>query len=434
MKHFIHTLLTTAALVFCAVCFTSCNKDGGPNKNNPVEVSLPAAPFDLIVLDHEHGFNKDSNYVFEGVWKNGHFWFGREKLDTMQLNINPDNGIVLRVSSENSAFKGVNAASSSRCINIVQDGNDHRQYHLEWVAEGQSKITLWCGEGSSRKEIHFIATSKKEIPMTGIRFRVNGEEGLAVKAHYIPLMNYSPGSLPGEFTLSDYNKAFRAFNSTKTQYLRNDRHSGTVKLEIIGPEPLNATKMVLTTAFNSVSLQDHYAKLHTTNNGYNYDKNNEKWRHVLVWNKMYGLYEENLHCVPGFRWFEPFELERGCANDVNPFNYLAEFEEVSGWWINSNNSLYVYPKFSENDKYRLYPSDLRERYAELWPQPFCNWFPFLFYEGNKTYWYKVNAEMMTEETDIYYAFGIKFNTIDDYWNQYQNRHFWMENNPPYWEP
>lgn len=434
MKHFFYTLLATAAILLCAVCFISCNKDGGPNRNNPVEVTLPAAPFDLIVLDHEHGFNKDSNYVFEGIWKNGHFWFGREKLDTMQLNINPDNAIVLKVSSESAAFQGVNASSSSKCINIVQDGSDHRQYHLEWVAEGESGITLWCGEGSARKEIHFIATSKKEIPMTGIRFRINGEEGISIKTSYLAVSNYTPHS-SDEFTLSDYNKACKAFNGTKTQYLRNDRNSGTVKLEIIGPEPLNATKTVLTTAFNAISLQDHYANLNTTENWCFRDwEHNEPSRNVLVWDKMYGLYEENLHCIPGFRWFEPFELERGCANDVNPYNKLAEFGETSGWWCKTSLET-IATRFSNNNKYTIYPSDLRERYAELWPQPFCAWFPFTFYEGNKIDFVKTpNNVLADEKTNVFHSFGIYFKPIDDYWNQYQNRHFWMENDPPYWEP
>ena len=179
MKHTIYNLLAAAALSFCAVCSVSCDKNNplSPNKDNPVETSLNAAAFDITLLDHEKGFEKDSLYCFEGIWKKDAFYFGYLKLDPMTPNILPDgkNQIEFVISSEAAGFEGVNASSSSRCINIVQDGKDHTRYHLEWVAEGESTITFWNGEGATRKEISFQATSKAYIPIETIKFRIDGE-------------------------------------------------------------------------------------------------------------------------------------------------------------------------------------------------------------------------------------------------------------------
>ena len=433
----------SAAAAACLLLFSaSCHKDApdAPNRVNPPEAELPGADFELFVLDHEHGYAKDSSYVFEGVWRDGHFRFGRDKLDTMQLNIHSGNGIVLQVRSDDPEFRGVNAASEARCINIIPDAADRTVYHLERVGEGRSAIRLWCGEGASRREIRFVATSREEIPLEGIRFRVNGEEGTALASttllpnHYTPTIYNHNGS--------DIAKAFKTFTGTKTQYIRNDRNAGTVKLEIIGPIPLNATNTtVLTIASDAVGLQDHYAKITDTYDKdaildlpkYEYyDENGNlimksNWRFVLCWNKMYGLYEENLHCIPGFRWFQAFELERGCANDISAANQLEMLGEKQGWWeVPSDGSTaqvaLLWPKYAQDDKYKLYPSDLRERYAELWPQPFRDDFIFVFYEGASPDDFKKS-----------YSFDIKFYPREA-WIHHQNKHLWLENNPPYWEP
>lgn len=172
-------LAIAAALLLGVAGLTSCNKNNplAPNKNNPAEAALKAAAFEVTLLDHERGYDRDSAYVFEGVWKQDAFHFGYLKLDPMVPNILPDgrNQLEFRISSDAAGFEGVNASSSSRCINIVQDGADHTRYHLEWVAEGESTITFWNGEGASRKEISFLATSKAHIPIETIKFRIDGE-------------------------------------------------------------------------------------------------------------------------------------------------------------------------------------------------------------------------------------------------------------------
>ena len=148
------TLPATAAAVllfFCAA-FASCQKDGpdSPNLNNPPELSLPGTSFTVTVLDCEPGHDPDSAYIFEGVWREGHFRFGRERLDTMQLNIGPDNGIILIISSEDPGFQGVNAASSTRAINIVPDGTtvvpSSRSSRSGWNSETASK-SPWTRNG-----------------------------------------------------------------------------------------------------------------------------------------------------------------------------------------------------------------------------------------------------------------------------------------------
>ena len=174
-----HHLAAATALLLGAAGLVSCDKNNplAPNKNNPAEVNLQASDFAVTLLDHEKGYEKDSVYCFEGVWKKDAFYFGYLKLDPMTPNILPDgrNRIEFRISSDAAGFEGVNASSSSRCINIVQDGADHTRYHLEYVAEGESTITFWNGEGATRKEISFQATSKAYIPIETIKFRIDGE-------------------------------------------------------------------------------------------------------------------------------------------------------------------------------------------------------------------------------------------------------------------
>lgn len=425
MKHFIRSILAVAAIVFCAACFSSCNKDNSlaPNTNNPVEVSLPSASFELVVLDQERGYSRDSNYVFEGVWRDGHFWFGRERLDTMQLNIHPGNGIVLKVNSDDAAFQGVNASSSSRCIDIVPDGNDHTQYHLEWVAEGEARIALWCGEGASRKEIRFVATSKKEIPLEGIRFRVNGEEGIAATNFANPIWYHrtqKPNSTeegPVTMTAAEWNGAVKTFNASSKQFLPDKRSTGTVKLEIIGPIPLNATPTTkLQIALDNIGMADHYANIPPA----------KLFTGEPRWCKYYGLYEENFHCIPDFRWFNPLILDEDCLSVGK-----------DGWWnrlcggddrvcFDYRDGLRLWSKYVDNEKYSLYPADLRERYAEVWPQNRCS----IFYVGFTT------GEMKEAEqypgpaintSGTLYSLSVVFNNTQDVMPFVKSEH-------GYWEP
>jgi len=225
MKTFISKFLAVAAVCLCAMCFYACNNPLSPNKSNPVEVGLKAADFKVALFDHEKGFEKDSLYVFEGEWKGDGFYFGYWKLDKMVPNILPDgqNQIEFRITSDAAGFEGVNASSSSRCINIVQDGKDHTRYHLEWVDEGESTITFWNGGETNRKEISFTATSKKVIPIEGVLARFDGKE-------YKFLNKDHPAQ-------THYQKLLKTFKS------RND-FPGWKKmhiLEIVGPIPLNAT-------------------------------------------------------------------------------------------------------------------------------------------------------------------------------------------------
>ena len=222
-----HHLAVAAALFLAAAGLASCDRNNplAPNKENPTEVGLKGAAFEVTLLDHEKGFEKDSLYVFEGEWKQDAFYFGYWKLDPMVPNILPEgqNQIEFRISSDAAGFEGVNASSSSRCINIVQDGADHTRYHLEWVAEGESTITFWNGEGAARQEISFQATSKKVIPLEGILARLDGKE-------YKFLDSHNPSA-------TNYQKLLKTFKS-------RDDFPGWDKmhiLEIVGPIPLNAT-------------------------------------------------------------------------------------------------------------------------------------------------------------------------------------------------
>jgi len=191
MKHI--RILGLAGMMLGAVLLAaSCSKALQNNKNNPVTASLPAADFDITVLDYERGYNRDSNYVFEGVWEKDAFLFGFYKTEKMVPNITPDNGITFRISSDSPSFQGVNASSSKAGIDIVQDGNDHTVYHLEWVAEGESTITFWNGDGENKKQVSFTVTSKKVIPLEGFKYRTKRKE-FVFRKYYADHFDWAPG-------------------------------------------------------------------------------------------------------------------------------------------------------------------------------------------------------------------------------------------------
>ncbi|MBR3652598.1 MAG: hypothetical protein IKN60_01445 [Bacteroidales bacterium] len=326
MKNKTTTFPPAALALVLMLLLPACDKNNpaAPNQDNPTVLELPGADFAVCVLDHERGRHPDSAYVFIGEWRDGHFRFGRERLDTMQLNITPDNGIVLEITSDAPGFEGVNASSAARCINIVPDGRGRTTYYLQWVAEGQSVITLWNGEGASRREIRFTATSRREIPLEGIRVRLNGEERLLFTGY-----DYA---LPGAPTMKDpdYPKMAADFRG----YTREDR-SRHVDFEIVGPVPLNANQGELHIAFDDIGMLDHGA-MHENLPPH-------------VWLKKWGLYEENLQYNPDFRWFHPFD---------------PGFHPDRSW----NTDYLKMPQTYYNDpKFILNPQDLRERFAWVWP-------------------------------------------------------------------
>lgn len=343
MKNIYTSLHAASLLLLAALLLPACDKHrpDGPNRNNPPVADLPSAGFTLRVLNHERGFHRDSAYIFEGIWRDGHFWFGRQKLDTMQLNIAPDNALVLEVSSDDPAFEGVNASSSTRCIDIVPDTRDHRIYHLERVAEGRSEITLWNGDGPSRREIRFTVTSRAEIPLEGIKVRLNGEEMvLCSEVKYGGrLLTFDPVFESGLYR--KYIKEYRGFT-------REDptKH---VCLDIVGPVPLNANQGNLHMVFDAMGLIDRGAIHEVLDN---------------TWLKCYGLYDENLALNPEFRWFHPFMLDS---------------REDDSW---SRDLLDINLSYFNDDAYSLSPQDLRERYSWIWPQAYGISFVFSLAEGN----------------------------------------------------
>jgi hypothetical protein len=296
-----------------------------PNRDNPLEAVLPAAPFGITLLDHERGHAKDSVYCFEGVWKDDAFRFGLERLDPMVPNILPEgrNRLEFRISSDDAGFRGVNAASSSRCINIVQDGSDHLRYHLEWVAEGESTITFWNGEGSARREIAFKATSWKEIPMEGISFRY---DGFLYRFHkWVVSENYHDGQ--------------ETYGIVRSWNPKREDLDYLPVLEIVGPVPLNATEGVMCL---SLGIDE---TIPSSGND-----------HDMLYGKKVSAEEYNLRFYDGFRWFPttvkpPYPPEGYIHADHAdiPFEVKRKYAEEL---------LACYQ--------RILPSDLRERRVKIW--------------------------------------------------------------------
>ena len=81
-----------ALALLCVAGLQSCDKDNPqrPNRDNPVASELRSAAFEITLRDCEKGYSRDSNYVFEVVWKDGAFRFGLQQLDEMTPNIRPD--------------------------------------------------------------------------------------------------------------------------------------------------------------------------------------------------------------------------------------------------------------------------------------------------------------------------------------------------------
>lgn len=321
MKNILHRLTAPVLTLLLAFGLTACDKDrpDGPNKNNPAEHPLASCAFSLDVRDCERGFSPDSSYVFEGVYRDGSFYFGTDKRDAMVLNITPDNRIILTASADAAGFEGVNASSSSRCINIVPDGTDHTTYHLEWVAEGESTITFWNGEGAGRKEISFKATSMKEIPLEGIAFRYDGHVYRFQKQ--IPTEYVTEGAFQHMF-LKRWDGRPESFDRLPA-------------FELIGPIPLNATPTLL---YLSQSFTAFVPNPDNRENG------------IKV-----SAYEYNLRMYKGYRWFPEYK-EPPLPEGFNDQNWEDCPLELQKEWQQS----YL------ESMLELYPADLRERHIKFW--------------------------------------------------------------------
>ena len=311
-------LKTTILLLLGATLVCSCGKNG-PNKNNPVVYELAAADFDVTLLDYERGYYRDSSYVFEGIWKEGSFRFGLQNLDAMVPNILPDgrNQIEFRISSMSPSFEGVNASSSTQAINIIQDGSDHTLYHLEWVGEGETVITFWNGNGQTRKEVSFKATSKKEIPLTGIKIRFgNLTTTLNVKNLSDPekkeaprLLVTDPVTYYTQWTKETDTKPGKLLNSMYASRYNED-WSRMTPMEIV-PEPINATE-------KPYYFGAYYSASKTPGSENPYPRND-------------ALDRENIKNNPDFRWLKGYTSA-----------YALEENELS-------------------NLLKVYPCDLRER-------------------------------------------------------------------------
>ncbi len=319
MKSILYRLTAPVLALLCAASLAACDKDrpDGPNKDNPAEHPLASCAFSLNARDCERGFSPDSSYVFEGVFRDGSFYFGADKRDAMVLNITPDNQIILTASSEAAGFEGVNASSSSRCINIVPDGTDRTTYHLQWVAEGESTITFWNGEGAGRQEISFQATSKKEIPLEGIAFRYDGSVYKFQKQ--IPTEYVTEGTFQ--------------YMLLKKWDGKPDKFEKLPTFELIGPVPLNATPTLL------YLTQKFIANIPSSDDP--------------VYGKEVSAYDYNLRMYRDYRWFPKF------IQPTIPEEYPFLDEAPLSVQIDCQQK-YV------NNMLKLFPADLRERRIKFW--------------------------------------------------------------------
>ena len=285
-----------------------------PNAHNPAVLPLPAADFGIRVLDQERG--SDSTYVFEGVWRDGAFRFGLEKRDPMTLNLTPDNALVLELLPAGEGFRGVNAASSARCIDIVPEGEDRMRFRLRRVAEGESEITLWNGDGEERRELSFPVTSREEIPVEGFLYRIDGER------QEIPLVESANFLEPN----ANYH--------TRSGVLRDVKDfpgwDGMQVLELVGPEPLNATGLRQESIWLYDLVSPAFPLLDDDGNCFTGD-----WPSLVG---PEGIAEINRRHYPDYRWFAPDRYAVRYADD-QPGLRPADLRErrMLTWKIHSVN-------------------------------------------------------------------------------------------------
>lgn len=306
-----------AGLLAVLAALASCKGEDplAPNKRNPAVEAFPAADFGLRVLDFEQGGDPDSCYVFKGLWRDGNFCFGLDKLDPMTLNLSGDNALVLEILPLGEGFRGVNAASSARCIDIVAEGGERTRFRLERVTEGESTIVLWNGGDGDRRELSFPVTSREEIPVEGFRCRVDGQ------LFDIPMIESGSFLEPNAnyHTRSGVLRDVKAFPGWDRMQV----------LELVGPVPLNATGRKQESIWLYDPVAPAFPLLDDEGNCFTGD-----WPSFVG---PEGIADINRRHYPAWRWFAPDRYAVRFADD-QPHLRPADMRErrMLSWKIRSS--------------------------------------------------------------------------------------------------
>lgn len=363
------TMNKSSVLLLVAMA-TACAKDPS-NRDNPPVIDFPSASFEITVRDCERGYSEDSTYIFEGIYRDGHFWYGKDRLDSCGVNLDPGfNEFVFSFSSEDPSFKGVNASSSHRCINIVADNDARTCYRLEYVDKGESTINFWTGDGVDRKAISFTATAGKHIPVEGFKVRVDGVEYRL----YGPFESKNEGFVshdPDGKSISDVYIS----GILEGKEDRFGTYEGMMRcpkvFEIAGTVPMNASREPIYTFCDEVGIVPSEDLLEYKPGDPDGEKDeNGEYRGYYP----FPYYDLNLKWNPDFRWLTP--VLYGSAAYIT----------------------YSSDKIETDPEYTYYPSDLRERKCLIWRALGETRVNLGFTLGHH-YW--LNNGLITDETGVY---------------------------------
>lgn len=158
--HKIHTLIAAAALLLCAVCSVSCNKD------NPAEVNYASADFALKASEfrQSHTFDWD-------VLPSGQVSIPETEQKLQELWVTKWNTVTVFALPKDSKFEGVNFSSSDPSKVKVRK-IDERTCELEWVgdtADGET-VSINANAGSYSHTLRVYAKEVIELKGFHVEF------------------------------------------------------------------------------------------------------------------------------------------------------------------------------------------------------------------------------------------------------------------------
>ena len=325
MKNFIRL----AVLVLGAMpAAASCNREAAvqANPNNPEFIETERLDFSVMIDDIRTGFDPDSVYHFtpkiinaeDGTvsYSSGRTVFDRGKGQITHAGPSNVNDEATAAYNREFSFTGqqcsltvtpyctitltasspVNASSSTDAVDVVRDDTGGFRYHLEYVRDGASTITLWNGEGASANEWRLAVKSAASIPLTGIRVKFENH-------NYVKDSNNPDGVIDCEWHMNDrFDRYYVYQNEESARALSPDFYFAYAEeayrnpdfgcsMELI-PEPVNATG-----DFNLIIRR----------NDFSIDGEQLHWMYPFFW-----WNEAN---YPEFRWFarDDFDCEPGAA-------------------------------------------------------------------------------------------------------------------------
>lgn len=158
--HKIHTLIAAAALLFCAVCSVSCNKD------NPAEVNYASADFALKASE----FRQSHTFEWD-VLPSGQVSIPESEQKLQELWVTKWNTVTVFALPKDSKFEGVNFSSSdTRKVKVKKI--DERTCELEWVgdtADGET-VSINANAGSYSHTLRVYAKEVIELKGFHVEF------------------------------------------------------------------------------------------------------------------------------------------------------------------------------------------------------------------------------------------------------------------------